>query len=176
MALLTMQQAIPLARPESSLAAIPDGPAGIRATLDAMIRAARAASMTLEIRDLAESIIVAVPAKDYDGEIAAIQRWVKAHIRYTRDGVNVEMLKLPTALLTNPQGDCDDQATLVAALAMAIGFPARFVAIGTHDADVFEHVYAEVKLGTVWVSVETTEPVDIGWQPEHVVAKMVRHA
>lgn len=175
MALLTMQ----VAQPEqalSSLAMIPEGAAGIRATLDAMIRAARAASTTLEIRDLAESIVVAVPSKDYYSEIRAIQQWTKAHIRYTRDPITTETLKLPHALLTNPQGDCDDQATLVAALAMAIGFPARFVAIGVHDPSVFEHVYAEVKLGDEWVSVETTEPVGIGWQPDNVRAKMVRHA
>jgi transglutaminase-like putative cysteine protease len=173
MALLTLAENPPQV---SHLSALPEGAAGIRATLDAMIEAARQASTTLEIRNLAESIIVAVPSKDYRGELEAIQRWVMAHIRYTRDPITTETLKIPHALLQSPQGDCDDQATLVAALAMAIGFPARFVAIGTHDAGVFEHVYAEVMLGTVWCSVETTEPVPIGWIPEGIVAKMVRHA
>lgn len=174
MALLQLDQAAPQAA--SSLSALPEGAAGIRATLDAMIRAARDASATLEVRDLAERIIAAVPAKDYDGEIRAIQAWVKNHIRYTRDPYTVETLKLPHALLQAPQGDCDDQATLVGALALSIGFPVRFVAIGMSDPYIFEHVYAEVKLGTVWVSVETTEPVDIGWQPGNVAARMVRHA
>lgn len=172
MALLQLAE---LPSSQSSLSALPEGAAGIRATLNAMIRAATDAAQTLEIRDLAESIIAAVPAKDYDGEIRAIQAWVKNHIRYTRDPYTVETLKLPHALLEAPQGDCDDQATLVAALALSVGFPARFVAIGVHEPGTFDHVYAEVRLGTVWVSVETTEPVDIGWQPAGVVARMVRH-
>jgi transglutaminase-like putative cysteine protease len=176
MALLVLSELPTKPHQVSSLSSLPEGAAGIRATLDAMIQAAREASTTIEIRNLAESIIVAVPAKDYRGELEAIQRWVMAHIRYTRDPITTETLKLPRALLESPQGDCDDQATLVAALAMSIGFPARFVAIGVHDAGLFEHVYAEVMLGTVWCSVETTEPVPIGWIPEGIVAKMVRHA
>lgn len=165
-----------LQAPSSNLGYLPEGAAGVRATLDAMIRASRAASTTLPIRDLAENIIAGVPAKDYAGEIRAIQTWVRNNIRYTRDPVTAEALKIPSALLESPQGDCDDQATLVAALAMTVGFPARFVAVGCGDAGVFEHVFAEVKLGTVWVSVETTEPVPIGWQPDGVTARMVRHA
>ncbi len=162
--------------PESShLSAIRDGAAGVRDTLAAMIRAARLASTTLEIRDLAERIVNLVADKDYAGEIAAIQRWVRQNIRYTRDPITTETLKLPYALLEARHGDCDDQATLVAALAMSIGFPARFIAIGLEAPGSFEHVYAEVQLGTIWVSVETTEAVDIGWQPENVRARIVRH-
>ncbi len=154
---------------------IPEGAAGIRATLKAMARAARDAETELPIRNLAESIIIAVAGKNYVGELAAIQNWVKRNIRYTRDPVNAETLKLPLALLESPQGDCDDQATLVAALVMTIGFPARFVAIGMIDPGVFDHVYTEAKLGTVWVSVETTEDVPVGWRPEGVIARMEWH-
>ncbi len=175
MALLTLQR-VPASPAASSLSALPEGAAGIRATLDAMIRAARAASTTLEVRDLAESIIRNVPAKDYAGELTALQCWVRSNIRYTRDPYTAEALKTPAALLESPQGDCDDQATLIAALAMSVGFPARMVAIGTVAPMVFEHVYAEVKLGTLWLSVETTEEVPVGWQPEYVVSRMVRHA
>ena len=128
--------------------------------------------------DLAQSIVAGVPSKDYIGELVAIQTWVKNNVRYTRDPINLETLRTPQAMLEaaqGPQGDCDDQATLVAALAMAIGFPARFVAIGTMQPGAFDHVFTEVKLGTVWVSVETTEPVDIGWQPPGVQARMIRH-
>jgi transglutaminase-like putative cysteine protease len=140
-----------------------------------MIRAARTASTTLEIRDLAERIIANVPAKNYAGELAAIQRWTRSNIRYTRDPYTAETLKTPHALLESPQGDCDDQATLIGALALSIGFPVRFVAIGTVEPGVFDHVFCEVKLGTLWLSVESTEPVDVGWNPENVVARMVRH-
>ena len=173
MALLTLQQVQPPR--QSSLSALPEGAAGIRATLKAMQRAALDAETDLSIRNLAESIVATTANKDYAGELAAIQRWVQLHIRYTRDPVNAETLKIPSALLTSPQGDCDDQATLVAALVMTIGFPARFVAIGMNDPGVFDHVYTEAKLGTLWLSVETTEDVPIGWKPEGVVARMEWH-
>ncbi|MHB8674561.1 MAG: transglutaminase-like domain-containing protein [Candidatus Limnocylindrales bacterium] len=159
----------------NNLSALPEGAAGIRATLKAMARAARAAETDITIRNLAESIIGVIPGRDYAGELAAIQSWVMHNIRYTRDPVNTETLKTPAALLESPQGDCDDQATLVAALVMTIGFPARFVAIGVETPGIFEHVYTEAKLGTVWLSVETTEDVPIGWRPENVVSRMEWH-
>lgn len=158
-----------------TLQGIPEGAAGTRATLSAMADAARAAHVTLEVRDLAESIIAAVDGKDFRGEVQAIQDWVKNNIRYTRDPIYVETLKLPAALLEARQGDCDDQATLVAALLMSIGFKARFVAIGTNAIGQFDHVYTEVRLGNGWLSVETTEPVEIGWRPQGVVSRMVEH-
>lgn len=150
----------------STLAALPDGPAGVAVTLNTMVRLARQFSSNEVIRDLAEQIIQHVPPKDYRGEISAIQQWVKDNIRYTRDVWNVETLKDPIALLNSAQGDCDDQALLVAALAASVGFEPRFHAIGFRPYE-FEHVFAEVRLGgpNSWVSVETTEPVPIGWIP-----------
>jgi transglutaminase-like putative cysteine protease len=140
-----------------------------------MIAAATAASLTLPIRNLAEAIVADIPNKDYAGEIAAIQKYVRDNIRYTRDPVTTETLKTPEELLISRQGDCDDQATLVAAIAMTIGFPVRFIAIGYIPGE-YEHVYAEVKLGTLWLSVETTEPVSIGWKPAKPLMYMERHA
>lgn len=160
----------------STLAALPDGPAGVATTLNLMVRLTKQFSSNEVIRDLAEQIIADVPPKDYRGEIAAIQQWVKDHIRYTRDVWNVETLKTPLALLQSAQGDCDDQALLVAALAASIGFEPRFHAIGFAPFE-YEHVFAEVKLGPSWVSVETTEPVPIGWIPAtpDPRANMIRH-
>lgn len=160
--------------PTDTLRGIPDGIGGVRATLAAMRQAAIQASVTLEVRSLAESIVENVPPKDFKGELEAIQDWVRTNIRYTRDPLYAETLKLPRALLEARQGDCDDQATLVAALALSIGFKPRFVAIGTTQYGSFDHVYTEVKLGSVqWVSVETTENVELGWQPPGVKARFV---
>lgn len=163
------------AQQQNSLSMLPEGVAGIRATLDAMIRAARSGATTLDIRQLAEQIISDVPPRDFAGELAAIQRWVSNNIRYTRDPVNAELLRDPVALIADRHGDCDDQATLVAALVMCIGFPARFVAIGLEQPGVFDHVFTEARLGTVWLSIETTEPVRVGWIPQDVKARIVRH-
>ena len=158
-----------------TLRGIPEGIGGIRATLAAMRQAALQAHTTMEVRSLAESIVENVAPKNYRGELEAIQDWVKTNIRYTRDPMYAEALKTPHALLESRQGDCDDQATLVAALALSIGFKPRFVAIGTNFYGAFDHVYTEVRLGTVWLSVETTEPVQVGWKPEGVLARMEWH-
>ena len=165
----------PLEPRTDTLRGIPDGIGGVRATLAAMRQAAIQASVTLEIRSLAESIVENVPPKDFKGELEAIQDWVRTNIRYTRDPLYAETLKLPHALLEARQGDCDDQATLVAALSLSIGFKPRFVAIGTEQYGSFDHVYTEVKLGTQWVSVETTEPVSVGWRPDGVKARFEFH-
>lgn len=165
----------PLDAPQSTLRGIPEGVAGTRATLAAMRQAAIQGHTTLEVRHLAESIIENVPDKDFKGELEAIQEWVKANIRYTRDPTYAETLKLPHALLEDRQGDCDDQATLVAALALSIGFKPRFVAVAVDRAGSFDHVYTEVKLGTKWVSVETTEAVPVGWQPDGIKTRLEWH-
>lgn len=159
----------------NTLGYLPEGVAGIRATLNAMLYLTRQFLATLEIRDLAEAIIAGIPNKDYDGEIEAIQQWVRDNIRYTRDPYNVETLKTPLELIASRQGDCDDQALLVGTLAASIGFPVRYVAIGNNADRAYDHVYCEVKLGTVWVSVETTECVSIGWQPQSNIKPMIRH-
>lgn len=172
---MLLEQSPPLEPITDTLRGIPEGIAGVRATLAAMRQAAIQASVTLEVRNLAESIVENVPPKDFKGELEAIQDWVRTNIRYTRDPLYAETLKLPHALLEARQGDCDDQATLVAALALSIGFKPRFVAIGTEQYGAFDHVYTEVKLGTKWVSVETTEMVPVGWQPDGVKSRLEWH-
>lgn len=159
---------------ESTLSKLPDGIAGVRATLDTMIKMTRAASTTDAVRIAAENATSYIDGKDFSGQVRAVQTWVKNNIRYLRDHITAEMLIDPVLLLQTRAGDCDDHAMLVAAMLMSIGFPARFVAVGMESPDCFEHVFTEVKLGTVWLSVETTEPVEVGWQPP-CCARMTRH-
>jgi transglutaminase-like putative cysteine protease len=68
-------------------------------------------------------------------------------------------------------GDCDDKSVLLAALLESIGHPTRFVAIGFQPDD-FEHVFVETKIADRWISLETTEPVEIGWMPQHIRARL----
>jgi transglutaminase-like putative cysteine protease len=134
-----------------------------------MVAMAQQASVTPAIRDAASYIVAGVDGKDFDGQVRAVQQWVMHNIRYLRDHVSAETLIDPVLLLQTKAGDCDDHSMLVAALLMSIGFVCRFQAIGSTDPNNFEHVYTEVKLGRSWVSVETTENVDLGWQPFAVV-------
>ena len=168
-----LEQARPLER-VSTLSAIPDGVAGVRETLDRMIKMARTASLADAVRCAAEDATAYVDGKDFSGQVRAVQDWVKNNIRYLRDHATAETLIDPVLLLNSRAGDCDDHAMLVAAMLTAIGFKCRFVAIGCSDPNQFEHVFTEVRLGTTWLSCETTESVPVGWQPE-CVARMVRH-
>lgn len=153
---------------------IPDGPNGTRETLNIMRRLVRLARTDPTIRALAEDIIQNVPPKEGAQEIDALRVWIRQNIRYTNDTNGVEMLQTPQALLRSGNGDCDDQATLLATLAEAIGYPARFAAVG-FSPDEFEHVFTEVRLGTRWIPAETTESVDLGWYPPGVVSRITVH-
>lgn len=94
-----------------------------------------------------------------------MHRYVRDNIRYVRDVRRVETLQTPLRTLENASGDCDDKATLFAALAESIGFATRFVAYGREPAR-FSHVIAEVRHGDRWLGAETTEPVALGWRPK----------
>ncbi len=152
-------------RMKTILSQLPSGVAGTRATLRAMARLVAVFHVEHIIYQLARTIVRNVPGKDYLGELQAVQTWVRAHIRYTRDIHGIESLQWPTRTLEMGHGDCDDQAVLVASLLSAIGFPVRFRAVGWR-AGAYVHVLTEGQLpGGRWVTVETTEPVAVGWEP-----------
>lgn len=160
--------------PTYTLHNIPNGPSGTAATLDLMNRLVKKYKQAPDIRELALHLTKHLPQKDGVGEVKAIHRFVQNRIRYIKDIDGIETLQTPLQTLRIGQGDCDDKATLVGALLGSIGHPSRFRAIG-FMRNSFCHVYPETKLGGQWVSVETTEPVDIGWRPRGVAASMVRN-
>lgn len=178
MALLTRQQlqeAPEFDGETSLLREIPEGAAGIRVTLDEMVRLTRNYRTDPAIRQLAESILSAIPARNYWAEVQGVRDWVANNIRYTMDIDGVETIKTPLELLRARFGDCDDMSLLAGVLLQSIGHPVRYVATGPDSPDNFEHVYVETKIGPRWVSVETTEDVSLGWQPPDHLARMVRH-
>lgn len=89
-----------------------------------------------------------------------LRRWVFARL------AKVPTMSLPNALqvLGMGAGDCNEHAVLFAALARAVGLPARVVA-GTVYADgsFLYHAWNEVWLGSAWMSVDAAfdqMPVD----------------
>lgn len=142
-----------------------------------MVKLTKAAKTDPLVIQTARRIVRAVPAKDWVGEINAVQNWVRNNIRYTLDPYDVETLQTPAVTLTEKHGDCDDHAILVAALLNAIGHPARFRAVSVIGDSRLCHVYAETKIGNGWHSVETTEPWTVGHVPEFVNLKgnIIRH-
>lgn len=149
------------------LGQIPDGIQGTRQTLEIMKRLVRDGKRNPVIRQAALDIISNVPQKNWVGEIRAIQQFVRDQIRYTKDILGVETVQTADATLDIGHGDCDDKSVLVASLLEAIGVPTRFKAVGFSPGQI-SHVYVQAKIGPKWIGVETTEPVDIGWEPSNI--------
>lgn len=58
------------------------------------------------------------------------------------------------------EGDCDDISTLLAAVAVLVGYRVRFVAIRYSPSVAhFEHVFVEMDDGAKWRTVDLTIPV-----------------
>jgi predicted transglutaminase-like cysteine proteinase len=170
-----MKLAIPLHLKRTiTLAAIPDGVEGIKATLALMVKLALQAKRDFRIRSQALQIVGGLSSKDWMGEVTAIQQYVRDDIRYVRDINDIETLSTPIQTIQQRQGDCDDKALLAAALLETVGHPARFVAVGKTPGR-FEHVLVETRIGNKWIPVETTEPVQVGWYPPGMTQRLVYH-
>jgi hypothetical protein len=161
--------------PRSTLMALPEGPAGIRETLKLMKTLANYGKKQSVILQRAGELIKYVPPKAWFQEVKALWSFVKNDIRYTRDVKEVETLYYPEQTLAQAYGDCDDKSVLLASLLLATGHPVRFVAVGFKPDD-YSHVFPETLIGKIWVPLETTENVDIGWSPPNVVSRMEIYA
>ena len=163
------------AKPDRALLTIPDGTAGIAATLRVMVQWARMFATDSAIHNLASAIVAGVEQKNYYAEAAAVQDFVKRQIRYVRDTFTAETLQTPIITLERSQGDCDDQALLVAALLLALGHPVRFIAVALDTPGNYAHVLTQTKIGAGWYGVETTEDVPFGWTPPLDFPPLIRH-
>ena len=132
---------------ETILGSIPSGIEGTKATLRIMRDFARGAvrNPAQLVRQKAESLVHSLPPRQWFQAIRALHEFVRDEIRYLRDPVNLERVATPEATLEIGQGDCDDKATLLAALLDSIGHPSRFVAVG-FNGDGFSHVLVETKV------------------------------
>lgn len=160
------------ARPAQVLASLPEGPEGIRETLKLMRDLVRAGKSRPTIRDRAVNVTMYIPRSAWVRKTQALWSWVKTNVRYVPDINGVETLHWPEQTMSQGFGDCDDQATLMAALLESIGIPTRLVAVG-FTPGVFQHVYAEALLGDSWVPLETTEDKPFGWKPPEIVSAYI---
>ena len=160
--------------PTATLAEIPDGRAGTRATLSLMAGLTRKGKNALAVRLAAQQLVQPLKQRDYAGEVRRLHAFVRDRIRYVRDIRGTETLQDPDRTLTLKSGDCDDKAVLLASLLESIGHRTRFHAVG-FSPDRFAHVYVETLLGREWVSLETTEPWEAGRAPTSAVVHMIVH-
>lgn len=149
----------------TQLRAIPDGFPGVVETLRAMSRFARDGKTTMLVRQTALRLTRNCQQKDFSCEVRTLHAFVRDSVRYVMDVDGVETVQTPQKTLEMMAGDCDDKATLLASLLGSIGHPTRFVAIGFAPQE-FSHVYLETLIGTRWIPLETTEPVEAGWSPD----------
>jgi hypothetical protein len=152
---------------------IPSGKEGTKATLKIMGQLVKDGKKNLTVRQTALSLVRGLGPKDWAGEVRNLHAFVRDRIRYVRDIHGVETLATPEKTLEFGQGDCDDKSVLLASLLASAGHPTRFVAIALTDPENFVHVYPETKIGANWIALETTEPVEVGWEPEGVVKRLV---
>jgi Transglutaminase-like superfamily len=125
----------------------------VQATIKKMAELATAGAQTFPIRDLAVRITADVPSKQPRLELEALYRWVRDHVRYRFDPVDLEWVQSPARTVQQRAGDCDDLSTLLAALAGSLGHRWRFRTIGpTPQAQ--RHVAAEAFDGQTWVTLD----------------------
>jgi hypothetical protein len=169
--------------PISSLPAIrsrrvrlPEGLAGTVKTIRYMERLAMGpeGARSPNIRALALHIVSGVANRDYPAQIRAVYDWVRRYIAFR--GEHAETVQSPELTVRLAAGDCDCQATLLAALLGSIGFKTRFVTVAgdPEEPDEFSHVYLEVRDRTSgqWVPLDTTDPnATPGWAPTKVTRR-----
>lgn len=142
---------------------IPGGDAGAFATLAQMRQLVRKAQLDPLTREVATSIIRYESPRDGGGQARALREWLATHLQFTKDPRGLELLQEPRAMLQviveryAVQGDCDDAAILGAALATAVGLPARFrvMAFGAPDAP-YQHVVTDVLTPQGWLDFDIT--------------------
>jgi transglutaminase-like putative cysteine protease len=150
-------------------------------TLRAMRDLARA-SLREPAQQVRQTALNIIGGEGWVGQIRSLQGWVQDSIRYIQDPTDdtggVELVQTPQKTLEYQAGDCDDQATLLAALLSSIGHPARFMAVG-FQGQPLSHVLTQTKVGSSgndaqdWVSAETIQPRPLGWFPSGVTSSYI---
>jgi transglutaminase superfamily protein len=134
-------------------ASVITGYEGTPQTVAAMIEAAKGprGERNVSVRRSAEAVVRGLQQKDYTSEIAALYYWVCGSTRYTHDPKHVEYVKDPLATLDEIRKngratvDCDDLATVLAALLLSVGVRMWFATVDFKPCDGhdnYSHVFA----------------------------------
>lgn len=157
------------------------GDAGARETLGYMAQLVHQASGDPQFVWWARSIVNDCMPRDDSCCALSIREFVARSVWFLRDPLGSEnitpplehMRRLMAAPGSHVRGDCDDAATLSAALGLAVGMPAMFtvLAFAPNDAPLdvrydqrnapFEHVYTSLYSSNDggWREMDTTRPL-----------------
>lgn len=165
-----MRQPQPQIVPAALSLYIPNGRAGTRETLKQMRRLVELGKNDLGLRDLAQSVIAAAPAKDWRGELAALLDFVRARVRYSLDTNDIETLQGARQTLALGYGDCDDLGICLCTLCELAGHPCALVALSFDPSGDFSHVMvlASGAGETEFIPLDPSENEPAGWWPPGV--------
>lgn len=130
---------------------------GAPQTVGVIIKGALDSQNNYELRQLAEYICAGLPSKAYLDEYIAIYYYVLAHTRYMRDPRTIELVRAPYVVAREiasgkiPSLDCDDMASLIAALCLAVGGRVRICTVAFSKQFYrgemqYSHVYAQAEV------------------------------
>lgn len=126
---------------------LPDGDAGTYAVLKIMRDVARAAALTNPVRAVASAIVSRYGQRDNIGPMVGLYEWLEEHVRFKPDTLGTEVLHFPAQLLHEiavvgrTAVDCDDVATLAAAIGRAMGYVPHFVICKKTEDGPWVHVH-----------------------------------
>lgn len=132
-----------------------------------MRRLARQGAVNPLVRQTAASIVRGIPGTNGEAQVLAIKDWLGDRTAFLRDPLGVETLYTPDLMIRTiltqgaAQVDCDDVATLAAALGLAVGLRARFVVVGFHSPKApFQHVWSDLSdpRAIKWTDMDVTRP------------------
>ena len=143
---------------------LPPGDGGTEATLAIMKKLVEGpeGAQNLLVRETAIRVLGRQGGLEHNlmGQLRALYYFVRDGIRFVGDIAGVETLQSPRYTLTVKAGDCDDRATLIAALVRAIGIPAtlrfRVVAANPRAPQTFSHVYVMANIGGRDIALDPT--------------------
>lgn len=140
------------------LRGIPSGRAGAMATARVMAELAADYRTSPMVRNAAAEATRGVNHRDQKAMAEAIRLYVERHVEYRKDPEGVELVQTPEVTLSNRIGDCDDQATLVAAMlgSVRVGH-IGFALAKLHGQTGYGHVLAVIRVADQWVPLETIQ-------------------
>ncbi len=145
------------------LSGIPDGELGTDLTVDKIGQLVNASLLQPIVRIYTLNLL---NSNNYNSRsqfesASIIFNHIKRYIRFIRDPYCIETIQAPEITLNLKYGDCDDQAALMAAMALSIGIPARFRVTG-QSPDKFQHIFTELLIGGEWTPADTSEMTSLG--------------
>lgn len=125
----------------------PRTPAEAKKTLEQMRRNVRESLTSERVLVTARKIADAAGARDEVTQARLIRQWLCDRFKFLNDPLGIELLEAPSFQINrilargHVQGDCDDAATVSAALLLAIGIPCQFITLAFAPSGPWAHVY-----------------------------------